>query len=139
MRCASGLVGRMQNKALSKVLDRVRMDPEVLAVMLFGSAARGEDTPRSDLDVCLVLEPGTYDRLTLSRKLHLYLSHTDLDLHLFQHLPLYVRRRVLKEGRVLFCRNEDRLYLVAFRTAQAFEDFRYRYNRYLDQVADAGS
>lgn len=126
-------------KALSCLLEKAQDDPEVLAVMLFGSAARAQACARSDLDVCLVLGPGTYDRLALSRKLLDYLSYTDLDLQLFQHLPLYIRRRVLKEGRILFCRDEETLYLLAFRTAQAFEDFRHLYFGYLQQVADAGS
>jgi len=39
-----------------------------------------------------------------------------------------VRRRALKEGRVLFCRDEDTLYDLALGTAKAFEDFRPLYN-----------
>jgi len=44
---------------------------------------------------------------------------------------------VLKEGRVLFVRDEDRLYDTAFRTVQAFEDFRPGYQAYLNEVARA--
>lgn len=44
--------------ALERLLDRAREDPAVLAVILFGSAARGEAAPASDVDVCLVLAPG---------------------------------------------------------------------------------
>jgi hypothetical protein len=42
---------------------------------------------------------------------------------------------VLRDGRVLFCRDEDALYEVAFATIRAFERFRRTYRAYLDEVA----
>jgi len=45
----------------------------------------------------------------------------------------------LKEGEILFCSDLDSLYDLAYRTAQAFEDFKPIYREYLEQVADAGS
>jgi len=121
------------------LLNKAREDRDILAVILFGSVARGEPTPASDVDVCLVLQAGKYDSLSLSRKKLAYLKQGDLDVHLFQQLPLYVRRRVLKEGKVLFERDTDALYALAFRTAQAFEDFKPIYSAYLTEVARAGS
>jgi hypothetical protein len=53
----------------------------------------------------------------------------------FQQLPLYVRRRVLKEGIVLFVKDEDELYELAFRTAKEFEDFKHIYRNYLEAIA----
>lgn len=103
---------------VERLLTRARQDTDVLAVLLFGSAARQEQTPRSDIDVCLVLVPpgcrerrqiNSYERAFLSHKRLAYLTDFDLDLHIFQQLPLYIRRRVLKEGRVLFVRDEDLL------------------------------
>jgi hypothetical protein len=64
-----------------------------------------------------------------------YLAGTDLDLSIFQQLPLYVRTRVLKEGRVVSVRDEDALYEVAIRTAKQWKDFRPIYRMYLDEVA----
>ena len=63
-----------------------------------------------------------------------FFKHADLDLTIFQQLPLSVRSRVLREGKVLFVRDEDRLYEVAVRTARAFEGFRHHYRGYLDAV-----
>ncbi|MGH8057571.1 MAG: type VII toxin-antitoxin system MntA family adenylyltransferase antitoxin [Candidatus Entotheonellia bacterium] len=127
--------------AVDKLLTMACHDSEVLAVLLFGSVARGERTPGSDIDVCLVLVPQStaYTGTYLSRKRLKYLAHFDLDVQLFQQLPLYVRKRVLKEGRVLFVRDEDLRYAVAFRTIQAYEDFKPIYSYYLEQVAHGGS
>lgn len=106
----------------------------MLAVILFGSAARGEATSSSDLDVCLVLDPGTASQPE-RRRLE-YLAGFDLDVQVFQALPLYVRRRVLREGQVLLSKDDDRLYELAIRTAKAFEDFKPIYRRYLEAVLD---
>lgn len=127
------------DKQLARLLSKAREDGDILAVFVFGSTARGEQTAASDVDVCLVLQPQKYDPLTLSRKKLAYLQQLDLDIQIFQQLPLYIRRRVLKEGKVLFERDTDALYALAFRTAQEFEDFKPIYHAYLAEVARAGS
>lgn len=126
---------------VERLIEKVKADEAVLAVMLFGSCARGEEVPGSDIDVCLVLAPGKdtrHDQVTAQME-YLKSGSERLDIRIFQRLPLYIRRRVLKEGTVLFCRDLDTLYAVAYRTAQAFEDFKPFYRQYLEQVAHGGS
>ena len=130
-------MGKSASQQLESLLQTVHDDSDVLAVILFGSTVRGEQTPTSDVDVCLVLYPQPYEPLTLSRKKLVYLKESDLDIHIFQQLPLYLRRNVLKEGEVVFTRDTDLLYAVAFRTAQAFEDFKPIYYGYLAEVGRA--
>ena len=120
--------------ALRRLIDRAARDAEVLAVMLFGSHARGDAGPGSDIDVALVLQP-ELSREDATRKRAEYLSESDLDLSVFQQLPLHVRSRVLKAGVVLFTRDEVALYALAARTARAFEHFRHIQRIYLDEVA----
>jgi len=127
------------DKQLERLLSKAREDSNILAVLVFGSTARDEQTAASDVDVCLLLQPRKYDSLALSRKKLAYLQGNDLDVHVFQQLPLYIRRRVLKEGKILFARDLDALYALAFRTAQEFEDFKPIYRTYLAEVARGGS
>src|SRR3990172_12745215 len=47
---------------LKRLAVHAREDPDVLAVLLFGSAGRGEVPPASDVDVCLVLQPQAGER-----------------------------------------------------------------------------
>ncbi len=121
--------------ALARLLERARADAEILAVVLFGSHARGEASRASDVYVCLVLAPERRSDLAMAEKRLEYLAIADLDVVVFQQLPLHVRSRVLREGRVLFVRDEDALYDLAIRTARAFERFRPYYRMYLDEVA----
>lgn len=120
-------------KALDELRGVAREDPQVLAVILYGSHARGEAGPGSDVDVCLVLKLG-FPREDLPAKAFACLGF-DLDVRVFQALPLAVRRRVLQEGRVLYARDEDALYALAIRTAKAWEDFRHTHHGHLEAVA----
>jgi hypothetical protein len=82
------------------------------------------------------LEDKRLDTLGQSQKRAAYLASFDLDIQIFRQIPLHLRVRVLREGKVLFCRDEDELYAVAFRTAQHFEDFRHIHEGYLEAVAN---
>jgi len=117
---------------------KAKKDVDVVAVVLFGSRARGESVPGSDVDVCLVLRPGNYSPTILNQKRLTYLKEGNADVHIFSQLPLYIRHRVLKEGKILLCQDEGLLYEIAFRTVQAFEDFRHLYYGYLEELAHVG-
>ena len=121
---------------LAQLVETAKSDRDVLAVILFGSETRGEARAESDVDVCLVLEDKRLDTLGQSQKRMGYLASVDLDIQIFQQIPLYLRVRVLREGKVLFCRDEDKLYAVAFQTARHFEDFRHIHEGYLEAVAN---
>jgi len=131
-------MSKMKAAEIDKLLAKACQDMEVLAIIIFGSAARDEKAPLSDVDICLVMMPKPFRPSPLSHKRLEYMKDNSLDLRIFQQLPLYIRVRVLKEGRILFVRDENQLYELAFRTAQAFEDFKHIYYGYLKEVALAG-
>src|SRR5216684_4329688 len=56
----------LTHPTVRRVLERARRDPDVLAVMLFGSHARGEASAASDVDLCLVLASETLTNLEMS-------------------------------------------------------------------------
>lgn len=120
--------------SFSRLLSKAEVDPDVLAVLLFGSRARGERGPASDTDICLVLRPDVSDRAAAGHKRLDYLAEVDFDVQVFQLLPLALRSRILREGKVLHCRDEEALYEIAIRTAKAWDDFRPIYRRYLEAV-----
>lgn len=127
------------DRVLERVVAAARDDRDVLAVILYGSRARGEAHAGSDVDVALVLTHAPRDAQEIGRILLRYASLDDADVQIFQRLPLYVQSRVLREGRALFVRDEDALYEAAFRTVRAWELFRPRYEAYLAEVARGGS
>ena len=130
-----------QDESVAQLVIAATNDERVLAVLLFGSRARGEGTPSSDVDLCVVLDPTRADSRSAASVKLAYLGATPgaFDIQVYQSLPIYVRKRVLAEGRVVYCRDDDALYALARRTIGEFEDFRPRYQCYLDEVARAGS
>lgn len=127
----------MGETGVDRVLEKAEADEAVAAVLLFGSHARGDGRPGSDVDLALVPAPGAESNATrtMLRMEYLEACSGRCSVHVFQDLPLYVRHRVLKEGVVLLCKDWDALYALAYRTAQAFEDFKPAYRIYLEQVA----
>lgn len=123
------------SNALEMIKQKVREDEDVLALLSFGSYARGEKY--SDIDLCIVLNPGSYDELYLSKKKLEYLTLLGpaFDVQIFQQLPIYIKIRVLGDGKVAFCRDEPSLYDLAFQTIRDFESFDAVYHSYLGAVA----
>jgi hypothetical protein len=127
-----------RQKIVREVVGALGEAEDILAAILFGSAARGENSSTSDLDLCLVLMTNSYSALDLSEKKLEYASQFTAHISIFQQLPLYIRKRVLREGEILFCRDDDALYEVAFRTIRELVDFEPTYLEYLKEVAHAG-
>ncbi len=120
---------------IKPILEKAKKDKDIIAVALFGSATRGKFY--RDLDVCLFLNK-KLSNISMSRKRFDFLKHTNtkIDLQVFQQLPLYIRIRVLKEGKILLCKNEDMLYQIAFQTIKDFDYFKKVYYMCLKKVED---
>ncbi|GAB4318385.1 MAG: nucleotidyltransferase domain-containing protein [Promethearchaeota archaeon] len=117
-------------------LKRLRLDfakvashPKVLGVILYGSHARGEATPRSDVDVCVVVPNlPLVDAYELVVDL---LENPDdaYDVRLFEELPLHVQAAIIESGKTIASRDENALleYFVRFR--RDWEDVQVRIRR----------
>jgi len=124
-----------QNSILNTEIKKAILnDLEVIAVLLFGSYARNEKHYR-DIDICLLLDK-KYSNLQLSKKKLFYasLAKSPIEIHIFQQLPIYIRKRILKEGKVLLCKNQLPLYEIAFSTIKEFEFYEKLYNLYLNKI-----
>lgn len=117
-------------RRLNKIISKAEKDRDILAVIIYGSHARGEKF--HDIDVCLVLYPKAGVN-AFDKRLE-YSEYQKIDVNIFQALPLYIQQRVLKEGVIRFCRDEDALYDVAIRAVKEFELFRPKYELYLEGV-----
>ncbi|HEX7468163.1 MAG TPA: nucleotidyltransferase domain-containing protein [Methanobacterium sp.] len=118
-------------KTLKDFQTKIEKDEDILALILFGSYARGEEA--RDVDLCLVLFPDKVKK-ALDKRIE-YSQRDELDVQVFQDLPLYIRPRVLREGKVMHVKDEDLLYDIAIKTAKDFELFRPKYELYLEGIA----
>ena len=127
-----------RRKIGGEVVRAAREAEDILAVILFGSSARGENSSTSDLDLCLVLMLNSYSALELSKIKLGYACQFTVHMSIFQQLPLYIRKRVLQEGEIIFCRDDDTLNEVSFKTIREYSHFEPTYREYLKEVAHAG-
>ncbi len=101
---------------------------DAYAAMVFGSYARDEDY--SDIDVAVFTGSGVEE---LVRELP-----SVFDIQPFQDLPLYIKKRVLEEGELVYCRDRDRFYDDVLEAVKAYEDFRPIHRKYLEGVRERG-
>ncbi len=91
---------------------------DVLGVILFGSVVMNKSTPRSDIDVCVVV--GTTSKSEVKRIFDNILSSgvtQRYDVKIFEMLPLHLKGEVLENGVIVASKDERELsyYLHKYR------------------------
>lgn len=123
------------DETVKKIVEQAKKDKKVLAVALFGSYARGE--PHRDIDVCIFLKQDKIRSLDMTKLRISYMPYSEkYDVQVFQQLPIYIRKRILKDMKVLYCNDEDALYDIAFGTIREFENIKPAFEAYLEVIAN---
>lgn len=107
------------------VIDKLKKIKKVKAVYMFGSYATGMQLPFSDIDVCDIGNLNENEKNEISG-----LSSEKIQISIFDELPIYIKFRVFKEGKLLFCRDEDFLRKVTFSTLKEYFDFQHLLKRF---------
>jgi predicted nucleotidyltransferase len=102
---------RLKPSVLRDIVRRVVAAARPEKIILFGSAARGEMGPNSDVDL-LVVKPGKFSRRRLTAKIydHLYGAEAAVDVVVvtpeevrrYRDAPCLVIFPALREGRVVY-------------------------------------
>jgi predicted nucleotidyltransferase len=111
------------NENINKVTSKLKKFGFVHSIILFGSRARGTETYKSDMDICIIPEPdievSLKDRISLNN-----LVPENIDISLFDELPVYIRKRIFLEGRVLY--TEDMYHILTLSKINDIEYERYK-------------
>ncbi|MEK6874067.1 MAG: nucleotidyltransferase domain-containing protein [Nanoarchaeota archaeon] len=115
---------------LNKVREMSDFD-SVKFIILFGSYAYGRPNKLSDYDFAVYYVGDKKERFKFRLKILSKLSD-DFDVQIFQDLPLYVQKEVLK-GKVIYVKDEDLgfVYDTAYSVIKRFEDFKKAYYDYI--------
>lgn len=114
-------------KEIKKIIEKAKNDKDVIAIILFGSYLKKEKP--EDIDVCLILKPKKFTKLFMSKKRLEYLKSlpNNYDIQIFQQLPVFIRIRILKEGKILLNKNYEETFKVALNSIKEFELFKKHY------------
>lgn len=111
----------VKREALEKDFSFLKQE-NVLAVLLFGSSAKREESRRSDIDVCVVAP--NCSRLDLLKRIY-----TNLDVHgknydvrIFEDLPLYIKAQIIENNEIIFTRDIYELYEYFYFFRKLWED-----------------
>jgi predicted nucleotidyltransferase len=104
---------------IGPVIDELNAREEVLAIILFGSVARGRARPFSDIDLCVVTRNDLPEQERLD--LQSYGSRT-IEVSIFHDLPLPVRFRVIREGKLVLCKDRLAFHRVVVDTVRNYLD-----------------
>jgi|SRR3989344_209869 len=96
-------------------------------VILFGSQASGKANPMSDYDFAIYFEGNKRERFDFLLQANF---SEKFDAKIFQDLPLYIRKEVLK-GKVVYAKDLTFVYDTAYETIKAFDDFKKYYYDYI--------
>ncbi|MFX0068892.1 MAG: nucleotidyltransferase domain-containing protein [Promethearchaeota archaeon] len=125
----------MTKESLSIGIERIKKVEgfdKVEFIILYGSAARGLMRESSDIDLCIYYDAPPEEASRFRLKVLSELFDDKYDVQIFQQLPLYVRRDVLK-GEPVYCKDTVFLYEVAIRTIRDFEEYKHRFYDYIGE------
>ena len=98
-------------KLFPKLKDKLSFDNSILFAYVFGSYGKSRPGPLSDVDIGVFLketENHWEKRLQLIEKITSVLKTDEIDLVILNEAPLSLRFEVIKTGKVLFSRDEDK-------------------------------
>jgi predicted nucleotidyltransferase len=115
--------------SLRRYAPQILKDLPVQLAYLYGSTARGEETPSSDVDIAIVCD----DEISPEQRLRLMLNVSaelsrrtgiaEVDIRVINDAPLVFRGRIACEGILLFAR--DKAQQIEFETRTRDEYFDY--------------
>jgi len=118
------------SETVQRVIAEVQQHPKVVAIFLFGSWARGEQMPISDVDIAVLLDsPDKRDEADIGS-----MYSPTIDLVLFHRLPVRIQFQVLKEGQPLFVRDEEKLIETTFQVMRQYHEMEWMYRRYYEEI-----
>lgn len=99
---------------------------DVLAVLMFGSVVRGEETARSDVDICVVAPDKDPEDILKSVFREVDVEARNYDVHVFEELPLHVKMQVIKNHDIVYTKDKYRLYEYFYYFRKLWDDQKFR-------------
>lgn len=111
------------NEDINEAISKLKSSKLVHSIILFGSKVRGTQKEKSDIDICIIPEPDV--EMPLKERISINNSVPEnIDISFIDELPVYIRKRVFLEGRVLY--TQDMYYVLTLSKINDIEYERYK-------------
>ncbi len=121
---------------IKQTLFKLDKKKRIKFIILFGSVAEGRQTPLSDIDIAVYYEGNKDERFKFRVTASGNLSDK-VDLHIFQDLPLTVRKEVIA-GKIIFYQDYQFLFNEVLKVIKEFEFFEKYLNEYYAVLESEG-
>lgn len=112
-----------RNEDINEAISKLKSSKLVHSIILFGSKARGTEKEKSDIDICVIPKPDI--EIPLKERISINNSVPEnIDISFIDELPVYIRKRVFLEGRVLY--TQDMYYVLTLSKINDIEYERYK-------------
>ena len=92
---------------VKNVIEELKKEEKVLAIILCGSREKGYERESSDIDICVVAPEGGKN---IFEKILKLMQNERIDIKLFEDLPLFLKIKIIEEGKAIFVRDENKLF-----------------------------
>ena len=119
----------IMDKSIKLFIKKLKETPnfyKVKFIILYGSQTNGKASKMSDYDFAVYYEGNKKERFEFLIKANF---NKKFDVKIFQDLPLFVRKDVLK-GKLIYAENMSFVFDVAYETIKEFDDFKRSYYDY---------
>ena len=124
----------MVMKQIVQKIKKLDKKNQIAFIMLFGSRSKNLARKDSDIDIAIFFEGDRRERFKF--RMLVSGSFSNLDVHIFQDLPLRVQKEVLG-GELLYYKDYDFVIMEAMKVIREFNSFEKYYNIYLDGLEAA--
>lgn len=116
---------------ISGVVEKIKTigRDKVRFIILYGSAAKGEMTELSDIDLAVFYEGDKNEKFDF-RVTILGRVGNEFDIQTFQDIPLYIQKDIVSSGNVIYYKGYRELFNTFIKTIRDFEHFKPRLNMY---------
>lgn len=117
---------------LNEVIKKLSKFNYVNCIYLFGSQINKRARKDSDIDIAIITR-----NATKSQELNIMgHSSNNIDISLFNRLPLIIQFRVLKEGKLVFCIDEKHLNEIKMNIFRKYLDYSPFINRFYRRIIE---
>jgi len=101
-------------------------NPAIKGVILYGSHATGDETPRSDIDICIVVPGQDLCEMYSFIMRNLENNVSRYDVRFFEELPLHIQAHVIERGILVLSPDTFALYEYFYAFRKLWADVKYR-------------